>query len=146
MNPHFCLNIVYWISWFLHICQHYVRKKSDQKTLSTTETKELLSAYTNNALTGNGKLLVLFLFNNSKEMRLTCMHPEFWQVCDYIYTTIFLTFVLTFVITFVCCHVMFIFVLTSVYTFVYCFVVFTFVNTFVWILLLLAGWYDTWNQ
>ena len=54
-------------------------KNRTKKSLSKIETKELLRAYTNNALTGNGKLLVLFLFNNSKEMRLTRMHPESWQ-------------------------------------------------------------------
>ena len=61
-------------------------KNRTKKSLSTTETKELLRAYTNNALTGNGKLLVLFLFNNSKEMRLTRMHPDSWQA-DTMYGT-----------------------------------------------------------
>ena len=51
----------------------------NEKSLSTIQTKELLFAYTNNALTGNGKLLVLFLFNNSKEIRLARTHPKSWQ-------------------------------------------------------------------
>ena len=60
-------------------------KDRTRKILSTAATKELMIAYTNNALTGKGKLLILFLSNNSKEMRLTRMHLESWQVCYYIY-------------------------------------------------------------
>ena len=107
-------------------------KDRTKKILSTTATKELLSAYTNNALTDNGKLLVLFLFNNSKETRLTRMHLDSWQVCYYIYIcsyicmTVFFAFVLTFVFTSVCFHNMFTFV-------------FTFVNTFVLTLPILVG-------
>ena len=74
-----------------------------KKNMSTTLNKELLTAYTNNALTTKGKLLVLFLFNNEKEMRLTRMHPESWQVsmnldicsyiCDNVRSKIFCNFV-----------------------------------------------------
>ena len=44
-------------------------KNRTKKRLPITATQELSSAYTKNALTSNGKLLVLFLFNYSKEMR-----------------------------------------------------------------------------
>ena len=54
--------------------------KDRTKNMSTTLKKELMTSYTNNALTTNGKLLVLFLFNNEKEMCLTRMYPESWQV------------------------------------------------------------------
>ena len=47
-----------------------------KKSLSTTLTKELMISYTNNALTGNFNLLVLFLINNNKVIRLTRTHPE----------------------------------------------------------------------
>ena len=112
-------------------------KDRTKKSLSTIATKELMTVYTNNALTGQGKLLDLFLFNNSREMRLTCMHPESWQVCNYIYIcsyicmTIFFTFVLTFVFTSVCFHNMFTFVFIFVNIFGRYVITFTFVLRFV---------------
>ena len=85
-----------------------IGKDRTKKSLSTTATKELMIAYTNNALTGDRKLLVLFLFNNAKEMRLSRMHPESWQVCYFLYicnnmciiilSTILITFVFTIVL------------------------------------------------
>ena len=51
-----------------------------------------MTSYTNNALTANGKLLVLFLFNNEKEMRLTRMHPESWQVRLILYVRLYVRF------------------------------------------------------
>ena len=96
-------------------------KDRTKKSLSTTATKELMIAYKNNALTGQRKLLVLFLFNNSKEMRLSRMHPESWQVCYYVYVcsyiciTILFTIVFTFAFTFVCFHNMIIFLFTTTF-------------------------------
>ena len=94
-----------------------IGKDRTKKSLSTTATKELMIAYTNNALTGDRKLLVLFLFNNAKEMRLSRMHPESWQVCYFLYIcsyiriTILSSIVITFVFTIVSFNNIFLFIL-----------------------------------
>ena len=70
-------NVLY--IYLFHFCIFLKGKTRTRQSLSKEESKKLLSEYTNNSLTGDGKLLVLFLFNNSREMRLARMHPESWQ-------------------------------------------------------------------
>ena len=48
--------------------------------LSSVDTQNLLKAYEDNGMTNEGKMLVLFLFNNAQEMRLLRMHPDVWQM------------------------------------------------------------------
>ena len=48
--------------------------------LDVTNKTALLEHYKSSCLTKGGKLLVLFLYNNYEEMRLTRMHPECFMV------------------------------------------------------------------
>ena len=90
-------------------------KDRSKKSISTTLKKDLMTMYTNNALTTNGKLLVLFLFNNKKEMRLARMHPESWQVCCILYVFSYISLN----------------ILIQIYYMFFCTIVYTFVVTFV---------------
>ena len=51
-----------------------------KNTLKTNVSSDIREAYSKEGITGDGKLIVLFLFNSKEEMGLVRMHPEMMQV------------------------------------------------------------------
>ena len=62
--------------WFTYI---FKGKQREAYKLDQNPPIEIANAYIKTGLSGDQKLLVLFLYNTSEEMRLTRMHPEMMQ-------------------------------------------------------------------